>query len=253
MRVCPQKCGVLWKTVCVLFNKILLKNIYADICLIQTATEQGHTPQVRILTNILDWKNKKQVQQFHAGVVDNGRLMDKLADSIDLTPSERVEKWNEERMEVARSTEEHRENTMWYAEWSRFSFQARSENEAAYKSLHEILSHNPPPKPREWQIVIIEHEKDLIRRNKLFWFAVQTSRCTPFEKRAVCHKLTLCQGSTHPETVQQLQVTLMGDIFVSTLTPDRPKRRRVRLMKWLRRVMKRLSSRAAVVQCEKNT
>ena len=95
-------------------------------------------------------------------------------------------------------------------------YESRVENARAYESVHTRLSGFNENRPlREWELVILTDAHSLSRRPETFWYAVQVSRCTDEEKRAICHKLSQCAVTTAAVAVRRIRVQLHGDLFIS--------------------------------------
>lgn len=210
--------------------------IYEDLCQVQIAVENNATPVITTLTNVIDWTNPAEVRRFRDGLIDDGRLVDRVADSIELPVKGRLRKWSTQRIEESEVAQAHRENADWFAEWSRFCFRSRTDNHQAYDAVRSRMAQHPPTKHREWHDVILMTPPDLSRKQATFWYAVQTARCSLQEKRAVCHKLTQCEHmQNRPELLLRIKSQLLCDIYIESLAS--PKRSR---LAWIKRIMRRM-------------
>lgn len=196
--------------------------LYVDLCRIQLAYEQKSPPVLSLLKNLLDWNDRQLVERFQKTIIDNGQVVELVADAVELPDvKHRMERRSTERLTLEATARTHREESEWNARWSSFMFDSRAENAEAYKKVHAKLLGMTEDRPlREWELVILTDEESLKKRPDTFWYAVQVARCSDEEKQAVCHKLSLCSLTSAAAAVRRIRVQLHGDLFISRFRND---------------------------------
>ena len=228
----------------------IAKLLYIDLCRVQIAAHNNTSVHnLTLLDGLLDWSSAETVRKFHSAFIDNGQLVDKIADSIEMTRQERFRKWTSQKELEESSACNQRELSRRQKEWSTFMYNSRDMNRKAYEEVRAILMQDPPKRHREWHSVILESAEQLERKNMPFWWGLQTGALSTVEKRAVCHKLALCMGSSGM-IIQERFVNLMADLFAAQ--HSHPVHRRYRLS-FFRRVLKHLfRKQVGTAQADKN-
>ena len=189
--------------------------LYIDLCRIQIAHDTKETPRLELIGHLLNWKDESLLARFHRIVIDRGAIVNLVADSIELLSTrQRRERRLSQEGHLKEQAKTHLEESRWAAEWSRYMYNSRQANAAAYARVHERLAKNDAGAPlKEWEVVVSADPSALARRELTFWYAVQVSNCGIEEKAAVCHKLSLCDPGN--EIIRRLRVQLHGDLFVA--------------------------------------
>ena len=103
------------------------------------------------------------------------------------------------------------------------------------RELHRIAyenvrAHCDGDKACTWKFVIVATPERLSRETKMFWRGLQVSKCTPEEKKALMHKLTICQMySSCPEEIVKHIEKLTYELFLAS---DEPLQTRQCKRKW---------------------
>lgn len=189
--------------------------LYSDLCKIQVACDTGVTPDLQLLSNLFDWRDSESVQLFHRAIIDRGDIVSMVADSAELSFDLRLERQNTKRTEFDQRVKTHLQESRWNATWSRFMYESRETNAAAYQLVRARLlqAQERATSLKEWEVVILTNSAALVKRELTFWYAVQISRCSLHEKAAVCHKLSLCDAGC--EAIRRLRIQLQYDLFVA--------------------------------------
>ena len=148
---------------------------------------------------------------------DNGRIVDMLADCIDLKPSERVRKWNQIAASRKKEADLHRRNSDMQTRFSAFGVRTRREYEVIYEKVRKSLQDRTSNASdlQDWEKVVFFTPERISRFDKQFWIGLQFSKCKPEEMKALCHKLKLCQPlSTCPHLIARHIEDLMRTLFV---------------------------------------
>lgn len=200
--------------------------LYTDLCKIQIATDGESTPHLHFLGDIVDVKNNESVKSFCMLVIDNGRIVDVLADCIDLTPTERVRKWKQDAASRKHAADLHRINSDMQTRFSAFGVRTRREYEVIYEKMRKSLQERAATASglQDWEKVIFLTPERISRFDKRFWIGLQFSRCKPEEMKALCHKLKVCQPlSTCPHLIARHIDDLMHTLFVQDDPSVQPK------------------------------
>jgi hypothetical protein len=190
------------------------------------------------------WHDAAFVSQFHASFIDDGRLVERVADATELSRTQRRKKWNDASLVHYRNARLHREQSDLNTRWSDFLFRCRTENVRCYESVATQLREQFAPTqhpPKEWMELILMHENRAHTKPDSFWQSIQTSRLTMEQKRAVLHKLLLCRPRiSYP--IHSRCMELSEHIFVqdqrATGVNAGDERRRRRWRRWVRRLLK---------------
>ena len=222
------------KRVLAVTTSALAKELYTDMCQIQIAVYEKLVPRLTLLNGIVCATDSSDVLRFHRTLVDNGQLVEHIADSIELSVPVRMRKWKTEQMNMRLNSHLQLENAKWHATWSNFVYESRKKNEDAYQQVLADLQKSPSPIQKEWQHFVLEPLDDLKKRPNTFWAAIQINRCSVFEKRAICHKVSLCRQHKDGILLQRLNDQAMYDIFCDTYGETR---RRTGRREWFRRCL----------------
>lgn len=211
--------------------------LYADLCKIQIAVYEETTPTLSILEALLDWSNRSYLCRFTNFVMANGKLIELVADCIDIpSPEERRKRWSELDAEWDHAFWVHKRDSDWIERMSAFRVASRETNLAAYESVK--LRSADHGDSQDWRRVIVWSPERLARLPRAFWRGMRVGNCTPEEKSALIHKLTLCQSySSVPKDIATLRDFLIAEQFVRYQREFEglPRRRRARFSRLVRR------------------
>lgn len=213
--------------------------LYSELCRVQLARDGAlkleSSPPFAVLSAI-DFAREDVVARFHSAFIDDGWLIDRVADAIDLSPPQRRHKWKTQRANAARAARVHQQLSLGHRQWSGFMLESREANRRAYETVRAALRCSP--NAAEWQTLIVETLERLRRKEPTFWKALQVAKCTTLEKRAVCHKLEQCREVAPGGLVTELIRSISEDIYAE-LQRTRRRRRRPTLVAWWRRVFRK--------------
>ncbi len=191
--------------------------LYSDLCRVQIACDDDSTtPDLSVLQDLLDWSNPRHVKRFQTVLIDNGSLVNKVADCVDWNQKERSARWIEEKKRASHAATAQRRKSQEQSDWSAFVVASRDENQKGYEHVRTELSNNRPPVLREWHVLILETPERLRRKDVAFWYGIRTASCTTIQKRAICHKLLQIKGFNATITndkLNKIQQDLLCDIF----------------------------------------
>ena len=222
----------------------LAKALYVDLCRIQVAIDDESAPTLSILDTIVNAHDPNDVLRLHMMLIDNGQLVERVADSVELPAPVRMRKWKSEQMDMRLRAKVHSENSKWHALWSAFLYTSRKENEDAYNQVLAKLRASIPEKKKEWHDLMLGTPESLQYRPNTFWAAIQVNRCSILEKRAICHKLTLCKNYKDGKMLQKLNERIMYEIYTTPV--QQPASRRGWLIRCMRMFWRRKKTRDAV-------
>lgn len=191
--------------------------LYQDLCHVQLAVcDKERIPRVCVLGDVTTWSDSERVRRFWDVTMSNGRLAELVADCIDLPNAEaREARWRATSMAYEATAAAQRRHTLYQKELSAFRLAAREENRAAYDEVAAEVA-DDGDSPETWRVVIRQTPEGLARKPRQFWHALQLARCTERQKRAVQHKLELCQMySAYPEEIAKHRATLTADLFAN--------------------------------------
>tara|TARA_B110001450_G_C17612793_1_gene477976 strand:- start:309 stop:1079 length:771 start_codon:yes stop_codon:yes gene_type:complete len=191
--------------------------LYTDLCKVQIATDGDTLPHLHFLCDVIDVKNNESVKHFCMLIIDNGRIVDMLADCIDLKPAERVRKWNQNAASRKHEADLHRRNSDMQTRLSAFGVRTRREYEVIYEQVRKALQDRTTNASdlRDWEKIIFLTPERISRFDKQFWIGLQFSKCKPEEMKALSHKLKLCQPlSTCPHLIARHIDDLIRTLFV---------------------------------------
>lgn len=220
--------------------------LYQDLCRIQLAVYHETPPtQLSLLNDITDWSDFKNVSYFFKICISNGRLVDFVADCIELpNEQERTSRWDAIEANLAESANIQRRHSAHQIRMSEFRVKSRETNRLAYdRVLNELVmeGENIPV----WKVVIKSTPERLGIQTKMFWRGLQISRCTLLEKRALMHKLNLCQMySCCPEEILKHIQNVSYELFLASdaVTQTTVKRRWAN--SFLRALLRRFTKRS---------
>ena len=158
--------------------------LYTDMCAIQIVHDTQIEQEFPILRDMLDCNDKKAIDRFHAVFIDNGQLVDRIADCIDMNRKMRQSKWMTSASKAERDVENQRKDSSFTSIWSQYQIESRVINRDAYQEVRKMLHHRQTCKS-EWQSLIMDDPASLRSRPDSFWYAIQTGQLTHHEKRAV--------------------------------------------------------------------
>lgn len=223
--------------------------VYEDLCKIQLAHE-GRTKHVVLgtLSQYINLKDVDSVDLFHATLVANGRLCERVADCIELPIEQRLHKWKTQRLDLDAMAQQHRIDSEYVRAWSTYLYESRHLNKAAYERVRARLEGAPTAARPEWQSVVLDEDAELAARDKTFWYAVQTGHIQLEEKRAVMHRfneLKHCAGDVLHRRTTELYMEIFYDLHrqYRPATEAPQKRRCVSLLDAVRRLTKRTAAR----------
>ena len=103
---------------------------------------------------------------------------------------------------------------------SEFRVNSRETNRLAYERVaSDISAESEEQNPSVWKVVLRLTPERLGNRTKLFWRGLQVSGCTLVQKRALMHKLHLCQAySCCPEEIVKHIQNLSHELFLAADT-----------------------------------
>lgn len=187
------------------------EQLYIDLCRIQLAAEDGNAPTLSIL-------HTDDPKHFAQKFLSTGLLVDLVADCIELPEVMRLKKWKFADMESNLAARLHRETTRWLDHYSHFQFVSRDVNRKAHERVRASLSASLSKTGRlqEWQTLLLADLSSLQRQPVPFWNAIQINRCSIDEKRAICHKLVLCNEFQDGKMIKSLHQRIMDDIYLKT-------------------------------------
>tara|TARA_B110000046_G_scaffold167141_2_gene184575 strand:- start:1213 stop:2196 length:984 start_codon:yes stop_codon:yes gene_type:complete len=195
--------------------------LYADLCKLQLCRDGELEPKLHFLDSIVDTQNPEELRHFCAIVIDNGKVVDMVADCVDLTPAERSRKWKQRVRSWSETREVHRAHSELLAKFSAFGVRARTEHEDAYNAVRTALHQPPCAMASPWQQVLLFTPERITRFDKQFWIGFQTSKCTVEETKALCHKLKVCQQlSACPQLIDQHRTRLMHSLFIGEYSAE---------------------------------
>lgn len=227
--------------------------LYSELCRVQMARDGSIDLRLSapfVILSEIDFTSEDAVKRFHSAFIDDGWLIDRVADAIELPSDERKRKWNTQRSNAALAARLHHQMSLDHQHWSVFLLESRDMNRIAYDSVRAALQKKGLSKPTEWQSLILETPGRLKRRELAFWRALQVSNCTISEKRAVCHKLEQCREVAPSSVVPHLTRSISQDIYLLS----RAKHERVSTRPMFARFWRRLFKRRAVVErCDSST
>lgn len=223
--------------------------LYAELCRVQLARDNMISLQTAapfVILDGVDFGDEESVRRFHSAFIDDGWLIDRVADVIDLSVDKRRRKWATQHSNAALEARLHHRVSLDHKQWSMFLLQSRQSNRISYENVRSMLQSKSPPRLHEWQTLILETPECLKRKNLTFWRALQLTNCTTEEKQAVCHKLEQCREIAPSGVVPKLSRALSEDIYSdSQRNAQLKKKRRGPLLQML---LRRMFRRRAVVE-----
>lgn len=196
--------------------------LYQDLCRIQIAIYEQTTPaHLSVLDDAIDWSDMERMECFFRTCISNGRLVEFVADCIELpSEEERMTRWCAAEAHIAESTKLQRRHTAHQLRLSEFRVNSRETNRLAYERVvSDISAESEEQNPSVWKVVIRLTPERLGNRTKMFWRGLQVSACTLVEKRALMHKLHLCQAySCCPEEIVGHIQNLSHELFLAAGT-----------------------------------
>lgn len=216
----------MWRRLCTSLDRITAttaKLLYSDLCCIQL-TKSGQTlRRLDVLEPLMDRRNPNFVHFFQKVLIENGRIVELIADIIDIpNPSVRNAKNSARRLALEETAISHKLDSEWNAKWSCVSCALRKENLASYETVRGSLSAAIAERPlKEWEQVIMQSTVQLSTLPATFWYAVQVAGCSLEEKGALCHKLALCRSTTTGPSIHRILHQLKCDLFVSCFSKER--------------------------------
>lgn len=192
--------------------------LYADLCKIQIAAYEKTVPTPTTLETLVDWSDPHQLQRFVNLALASGHLTELLADCIELpTRKLRRKHWSDADATWGAAAVAHRRNSVRMQHLSAFRMASREENSTAYD---RIRSECDDTDSDDWKKVICWTPERLARHPRGFWRGLRVAGCTPEEKRALIHKLTMCQPySSCPDELSKICNMLTTEEFVRQQTP----------------------------------
>lgn len=215
LRVIPMSCALL---------------LYTDFCKLYLAAEgAGDLSALSVLGELFAVGGTELAARFRMAVLDNGRVMERLADSIEMTSEARIAKWEGEMRDHARRAAVHAEAVRQARRWSEFLHASRHENEAAFVETRMRVAQVPAQERRPWQELLLAPREELSGKPRDFWYALQVGTLTSCELRAVWHVLEGCKSLS--AAVAPLCARLQLEVYASTspaaasrATAERPDR-----------------------------
>lgn len=219
------------------------ERLYQDLCRVQVAVSEDKVPaQLVYLTEVdIDWQDISHVKRFWALCMANGRLADLVADCIELkTPKERKQRWETRSMSFDELARSHRRDSEYFERLSTFRMQSREAARLAYQKVHcECFDMSEAHKETSWRYVILSTPERLSRQSRFFWRGLVLSECTLEEKRAVLHKLEICQiYSACPEEIAKRREALVHDLFLASEHANTRTSIRHGYRRWFRMILK---------------
>lgn len=201
--------------------------LYTELCKVQIAAGGDTIPHLHVLGEVVDLKSPECVRHFCMLIIDNGRIVDMLADCIELRPAERVRLWKRNASCRKREAEMHRRTAELHGRLSAFGMRTRREHEDAYTRLRlsilEETKELPPKAIQDWKKVIAYTPERVGRFDRRFWVDLQLSKLGAEEMKALCHKLKVCRPfSACPQLIERHRLELVRVLFQQ----DSPRKRR---------------------------
>lgn len=209
--------------------------LYIDLCKIQIAAYEETVPTLTALPTLMDWSDPQKLQRFVRLAMASGQLTELVADCIELpTQQLRRKHWSEADARWGAVAVVHRRNSDRMQHLSAFRMASREQNSSAYERVRCKCDDSDGD---EWKKVIMWAPERLARHPRAFWRGLRVAACTPDEKSALIHKLTVCQPySTCPDELCKISEMLSTEQFVRQQTQTQHQSRLKRLLCILRRV-----------------
>lgn len=179
----------------------------------ERAQEDDNIPRFpKLFGSLLDWNDHAQVEKIYYYLIDNGKLMERVSDCIDLDVNKRRRKWGKQEKEAVQFANQHVKCAVQNFNWSRFNLECRVENKRFYDVVYQALSRTH--QSEEWAQLIMLDMSDLKQKDRLFWYAIQTNRRTIEEKRAICHKLSVAiKHNIFPQLLTDIHIRILSEIY----------------------------------------
>ena len=223
-------------------SKTRASALYSDICKLQLAArgELAEPPLLQILSDALvplGEGDRRELTRFCTLVLDNGRVAERIADCVDLSPKARKAKWEQDQLAQRREAATHLAQATSASNFSAFLVRSRDDHERAYHAERAAISFDSSSKIDHWKMVLQSTPERLGRESKTFWYQLQTDRCNARQKAALCHKLDLCQRvSSCPQVIVSHRKRLLSELYALDNKERLPcRRQRFSLPAWLRR------------------
>ena len=191
--------------------------LYTDLCKVQLALDGELKPKLHFLESIVNVENLEDLRHFCAIIIDNGKIVDTVADCVELAPEARARKWKQEATAWNNDAALHRRYSDLHTKFSAFVLRSREEHAQAYMLVRTNLQQSTlaDASLSPFEKIILYTPERLGRMDRQFWNEFQLSRLSIPQKKAVCHKLKLCQPfSTCPALIHQHQTALTQSLFV---------------------------------------